>query len=87
MLVVMTYQVYLGIAVIFGAGLGYFLFALLLSEKIPRKQSSSSESPAIVLKVTNLDEIRDKQQVEKPSFSDLAIENKAFDIDNNDDYK
>lgn len=91
MLVVMTYQVYLGIAVILGAGLGYFLFAGLISENVPGEPksgpNSTQDSPAIVLKVTNFDEIRNGQQqenLEKLSFSDLAIENKGFDIDNNE---
>lgn len=89
MLVVMTYQVYLGIAVILGAGLGYFLFAGFTSENVPGEAKSGLRSipasPAIVLKVTNYDEIRNGQQVEKLSFSDLAIENTGFDIENNGD--
>ncbi|KAL9988250.1 hypothetical protein ACROYT_G002674 [Oculina patagonica] len=86
MLVVMTFQVYLGIAVILGAGLGYFLFAGLISENVPGEPksgpNSTLESPAIVLKVTNFDEIRNGQQqenLEKLSFSDLAVENKGFE--------
>lgn len=87
MLVVMTFQVYLGVAVIVGAGLGYFLFAGLIDETAPGKPkfgpNSTQESSAIVLKVTNFDEIRNEQQMEKLSFSHLAIENKGFDVDNN----
>lgn len=91
MLVVMTYQVYLGVAVIVGAGLGYFLFAGLFSENNLRESeacsSTSSGSPAMVLKVTNFDEIRGQQHLEKLSFSELAIENKAFDSETNGEDK
>ncbi|PFX23956.1 high affinity copper uptake protein 1-like [Stylophora pistillata] len=86
MLVVMTFQVYLGVAVIIGAGLGYFLFAGLTPENNPRETESSANSghcsPAMVVKVTNLDEIRGQLPMENLSFSDLAIENKAFDGEN-----
>lgn len=86
MLVVMTFQVYLGVAVIIGAGLGYFLFAGLTPENNLRETESSANSghcsPAMVVKVTNLDEIRGQLPMENLSFSDLAIENKAFDGEN-----
>ncbi|XP_027057528.1 high affinity copper uptake protein 1-like isoform X2 [Pocillopora damicornis] len=83
MLVVMTFQVYLGVAVIVGAGLGYFLFAGFAPENNPKETESSANSghgsPAMMVKVTNLDEIRSQQSMENLSFNNLAIKNRAFD--------
>ena len=82
MLVVMTYQVYLGIAVILGAGLGYFLFARLISESVGGKPescpNSAQESSAFALGMTT----RNEPQMKEQSCSNSAIENKGFDIDN-----
>lgn len=80
MLVVMTYQVYLGIAVILGAGLGYFLFAGLISEGVRGKPkpcpNSTEENSAIVLSVTNFNEIRGGPQEQSSSY--LGIDNKGY---------
>ena len=82
MLVVMTYQIYLGIAVILGAGLGYFLFAALISEGVQEKPkscpNSTEENSAIVLGVTNFNEIRGGQQMKEQSSSYLGVDNKGF---------
>jgi len=82
MLVVMTYQVYLGIAVILGAGLGYFLFAGLISEGVQGKPkcnpNSTEENSAIVLGMTNFNEIRGGPQMQEQSSSYLGIHNKGF---------
>lgn len=82
MLVVMTYQVYLGIAVILGAGLGYFLFAGLISEGVRGKPkpcpNSTEENSAIVLSVTNFNEIRGGPQMKEQSSSYLGIDNKGY---------
>lgn len=87
MLVVMTYQVYLGIAVILGAGLGYFLFAGLISQSVEGKPescpNSTQESSAFVLGMTNFNETRNGPQMKQQSSSNFAIENKGFDFDNN----
>jgi len=85
MLVVMTYQVYLGIAVILGAGLGYFFFAGLISEEVQRKPKScpdsTQENSAIVLDVTNFNEIRNGSQMKEQSSSYLSVDNKGFGHD------
>ena len=82
MLVVMTYQVYLGIAVILGAGLGYFLFAGLISESLRGKPkscpNSTEENSAIVLGVTNFNEIRGGPQMKEESSSYFGINNTGF---------
>lgn len=84
MLVVMTYQVYLGVAVVVGAGLGYFIFAGLIGETDDEKPSSSPnrtiEMPAMILNVTNFKDFSNNQHTRphKLSISDLAIENEGF---------
>ena len=82
MLVVMTYQVYLGIAVILGAGLGYFLFAGLINEGVRGKPNSCPDSTeqnsAIVLDVTNFNEIRGGPQMKEQNSSYLGIDNIGF---------
>lgn len=89
MLVVMTYQVYLGIAVIIGAGLGYFFFAGFIGNIVPTMpptcEKPTPASPALILNVTNFKDIeKNEHQPEKLSLSDLAIENKGFDLETND---
>lgn len=78
MLVVMTYQVYLGISVIIGAGLGYFLFAGFISDTDNHKDEScpnpTPESPAMILKLTNFNGL----EKEPTAPSDLAFSNKGF---------
>lgn len=85
MLVVMTYQVYLGIAVILGAGLGYFFFAGLISEAVQGKPKScpdsTQENSAIVLDVTNFNEIRNGSQMQEQSSSYLSVDNNGFSHD------
>lgn len=82
MLVVMTYQVYLGIAVILGAGLGYFLFAALISEGVQEKPescpNSTKEDSAIALGVTNFNEIGGGQLMKEQSSSYSGIDNNGF---------
>lgn len=83
MLVVMTYQVYLGISVIIGAGLGYFLFAGFISDTDNHKDEScpnpTPESPAMILKLTNFNGLEKEQhEPEKTASSDLAFSNKGF---------
>ena len=41
MLIVMTYDVWLGIAVVIGAGMGYFMFAALISENFRIRRADS----------------------------------------------
>ena len=91
MLVVMTYQVYLGVAVIVGAGLGYFFFAGLISDTTPVVPPScpqpTPESPALILNMTNFKDIEKNQHhPETLSISDLAIENEGFDMEKNEAY-
>ena len=88
MLVVMTYQVYLGISVIIGAGLGYFLFAGFISNADNHKDEScpnpTPESPSMVLKLRNINDLEKKQhQPEKTTSSDLAFCNKGFSTEKN----
>ena len=82
MLVVMTYQVYLGIAVILGAGLGYFFFAGLITEGVQRKPNScpdsTQENTAIVLGVTNFNDIRNGPQMKEHTSSRLGVDNNGF---------
>lgn len=83
MLVVMTYQVYLGISVIIGAGLGYFFFAGFISDTDHHKDEScpnpTPESPGMILKLTNFNDLEKKQhQPENTTSSDLAFCNKGF---------
>ena len=85
MLVVMTYQVYLGIAVVVGAGLGYFIFAGLIGDREPERSSSlpsqTTEMPAMVLSVTNLHDFThyENEGFRKLSISDLRNENRDLD--------
>lgn len=85
MLVVMTYQVYLGIAIVVGAGLGYFIFDGLLGNRTPERSSSlpsqTTETPAMVLSVTNLHDFthNENKGFRKFSLSDLGIENGGLD--------
>ena len=86
MLVVMTYQVYLGISVIIGAGLGYFFFAGFISDTDHHKDEScpnpTPASPAMNLKLTNFNDLENKQhQPEKTTSSDLAFFNNGFSTD------
>lgn len=88
MLVVMTYQVYLAVAVIIGAGLGYYIFAGLIGETDPSMAPScpnpTAEIPALTLHVTHFKD-REKNYYDEPKnldISDLAIENKGFDLKN-----
>ena len=85
MLVVMTYQVYLGIAIVAGAGLGYFIFAGLIGDTEPERSSSlpsqTNETPAMVLSVTNLHDFthNENKGFRKLSLSDLGMENGGLD--------
>lgn len=85
MLVVMTYQVYLGIAIVAGAGLGYFIFAGLIGDREPERSSSlpsqTNETPAMVLSVTNLHDFthNENKGFRKLSLSDLGMENGGLD--------
>lgn len=88
MLVVMTYQVYLAVAVIIGAGLGYYIFAGLIGETDPSVAPScpnpTAEIPVLTLHVTHFKD-REKNYYDEPKnldISDLAIENKGFDLKN-----
>ena len=83
MLVVMTYQVYLGISVIIGAGLGYFFFAGFISDTDHHKDEScpnpTPENPGMILKLTNFNDIKKKQhQPENTTSFDPAFCNKGF---------
>lgn len=84
MLVVMTFQVYLGIAVVIGVGLGYFFFSGLLSGTVP-SPNPTPENPITILNLTNFKDLDEKQhQPEKQRFTDFAIENKGFNTQDND---
>ena len=83
MLVVMTFQVYLGLAVVIGAGLGYFFFAGLISDTDPGMPQScpnpTPENPALILNVMNFKDLENNQhKPRKLSISDLAIENRGY---------
>lgn len=83
MLVVMTFQVYLGLAVVIGAGLGYFFFAGLISDtdsSMPQScPNPTTVSPELILNVMNFKDLENNQyEPRKLSISDLASENKGY---------
>ena len=85
MLVVMTYQVYIGLAVIIGAGLGYFLFATFIGGNAHRRCQSfrdiyknpCPESPVIIIRAENMT----AQEMNNLSLSekDVGFENHTFE--------
>lgn len=78
MLVVMTYNVWLCLAVVAGAGLGYFIMAGLLAERIPRTHPRAKKSSSVfVLRKRTRKEAENSEKVEEVGISSIEVTDDA----------
>ena len=85
MLVVMTYNVWLCIAVVAGAGLGYFLMAGLLAERVPRPPRTKTSGSVFALKKRTRTDGPDADPVEEPGNSAADVTGDVEKTDGKDD--